>query len=108
MDEQVKRILAELRQELERLYGDRLRHLILFGSQARGDAEPGWDSDIDVLVVLRGPVVSGEEIERSSRIVADLSLRHDVAVSRIFMDEDRFRYRSGPLLRNVRRDGIPV
>ena len=34
-------ILAHLKQELTDVYGDRLLHLTLFGSQARGDAEPG-------------------------------------------------------------------
>lgn len=31
-------------------YGSRLHRILLYGSRARGDAEP--DSDIDVLVVL--------------------------------------------------------
>ena len=65
-------ILAELRCRLETLYGERLIRLILYGSQARGDAEPG--SDIDVLVVLRGAVSSCEEIARTIADVADLSL----------------------------------
>ena len=47
-------ILAELRGRFEVLYGSRLLHLVLYGSQARDDATP--DSDIDVLVVLQGPV----------------------------------------------------
>jgi uncharacterized protein len=58
MSEKLATILAELRRHLEALYGPRLVHLVLYGSQARGDAEPS--SDIDVLVVLQGPVDSGE------------------------------------------------
>ena len=74
MDPQIRGILCELRSELEQLYGERLVRLVLFGSRARGDADP--DSDIDVLVVLRGPVESYQEIERVSGILSDLSLRH--------------------------------
>lgn len=48
---------------------------MLFGSYARGDAEPG--SDIDVLVVLHGDVNPGEEIARTGEMVADISLRYD-------------------------------
>jgi len=47
-------ILAELRSRFEALYGVRLIHMVLYGSPARGDAHA--DSDIDVLVVLQGPV----------------------------------------------------
>ena len=39
---------------LREIYGPRLKRLILFGSQARGEATP--DSDVDVLVVLDGKI----------------------------------------------------
>lgn len=106
MTEKLAAILAELRQRLEELYGPRLVRLVLFGSQARGDAEPG--SDIDVLVVLRGPVSLGSEVERTSHLRAELSLRYNEVISCIYMDEERFRIRNGPLLRNVRKEGIAV
>ncbi len=99
-------ILAELRRSFEDIYGERLRRLVLFGSQARGDAEPG--SDIDVLVVLRGPVDPGQEIRRTGEITADLSLRFGEVISCVFMDEDRFVHRNGPFLRNIRKEGVAV
>ena len=108
MEEKLEAILLELRRELEALYGDRLVQLILFGSQARGEARPGWDSDIDVLAVLKGPVNHGDEISRTGALVADLSLRNDMVISCIFMEEDRFLHRNGPLLRNIRREGGAV
>jgi predicted nucleotidyltransferase len=101
---EVLKILAELRGKLEELYGPRLVRLVLFGSHARGDAEPG--SDIDVLVVLRGDVNPGEEIRRTGGIITELSLANDVVISCLFMDEFRFKHRNGPLLRNIRREGI--
>lgn len=99
-------ILAELKRRFQAIYGDRLVRMVLFGSHARGDAEPG--SDIDVLVVLRGSVNTGEEIRRTSEVVADLCLAHDEVVSCVFIEEMRFTTRQGPLLRNVRREGIGV
>lgn len=106
MSEHLTRLLAEVRRRLEALYGPRLVRVVLFGSQARGDAEPG--SDIDVLVVLKGPVQAGEEIRRSGRITAELSLENNVVISRTFVSEDRFEGEQSPLLINVRREGIPV
>jgi len=101
---QLMDIVAILRGKLEELYGPRLVRLVLFGSHARGDAEPG--SDIDLLVVLRGDVNAGEEIKRTGGIVSDLSLINDVVISCIFMEEHRYLRRNGPLLRNIRREGI--
>jgi len=106
MNDTVTTILAELRRRFDALYGKRLVQMVLFGSQARGDAEPG--SDIDVLVVLEDPVHPGEEINRTSDIVAGLSLQHNEVISCVFIGQDRFTHRQGPLLRNVRREGITI
>jgi uncharacterized protein len=105
-------ILKHLKQDLTQLYGDRLVQLTLFGSQARGDQES--ESDIDVLVVLRSqsvcgaesPVNPGEEIKRTGKIVADLSLNYDVVISCLFMDETQYQTRNSPLLRNIRKEGV--
>jgi predicted nucleotidyltransferase len=104
MSEKLKAILAELRSHFEEIYGDRLVKMVLFGSQARGDADT--DSDIDVLVVLKGQVNPGEEIKRTSHISASLSLQYDEVISRLFMDEHQFIHRNSPLLRNIRKEGI--
>jgi predicted nucleotidyltransferase len=106
MNDTVTTILAELRRRFDALYGKRLVQMVLFGSQARGDAEPG--SDIDVLVVLEDPVHPGEEINRTIDIVAGLSLQHNEVISCVFIGQDRFTHRQGPLLRNVRREGITI
>ena len=106
MNQKIQPILPEIRSRFDSFYGLRLINILLYGSHARGDAEAG--SDIDILVVLRGPVDPGEEIARTGEIVADLSLRFGEVISCVFMDEDQFLHRNGPLLRNVRREGIPV
>lgn len=79
--------------------------VILYGSQARGDARP--DSDVDVLVVLR-TLETPEDRERVLDLVTDLSLEREVLVSRVSVSEGYFLTRQGPFLRNVRREGIPV
>jgi predicted nucleotidyltransferase len=106
VSERLQNLLAELRRRFEALYGPRLVRLMLFGSQARGDAEPG--SDIDVLVVLEGPVRPGEEIRRTLDSVADLSLENNVVFSCIFVSRERFETELSPLLINVRREGVAV
>ncbi len=106
MNPKLKTILAELRSRLEALHGDRLVKLVLFGSQVRGDADA--DSGIDVLVVLKGEVDPFEEIERDSHVMADVSLEHDVAISSIYIPEERYNRGAGPLLLNVRAEGVSV
>lgn len=99
-------VLVELRRRLEALYGERLLKLVLFGSQARGDADS--NSDIDVLVVLRGPVEPFREIHRASPVTAAVSLENDVVISCVYVSAERYDSDRGPLLLNVRAEGIPV
>jgi predicted nucleotidyltransferase len=106
MSRKVRSVLAELRRRLEELYGDRLVKLVLFGSRARGDARP--DSDIDVLVVLRGPVQVGTEIERGSTVTAPLSLERGVVISCVYVPEERYNSDRSPLLSNIVAEGVPL
>lgn len=106
MSEKLQSLLRELRNRFEAIYGARLVRLVLFGSQARGDPEPG--SDIDVLVVLEGDVLPGEEIRRTGKITADMSLENNVVVSCAFISADRYLREQSPLMINVRREGVPV
>jgi predicted nucleotidyltransferase len=103
---QVWHVLRELRAELRQVLGDQLEGIYLFGSWARGEARPG--SDIDVLIVLRGEFDYADLIQRTSAVVADLSLRYDVVISRAFVSSERLAHEQSPFLLNVRREGVPV
>lgn len=106
MDAELKTILTQLRRSLKKVYGSRLVDLILYGSQARGDAYFG--SDIDVLVVLTGPVDPITEVHRTSEIVAGLSLEYDQVISCVFIEQEALIQEDSFFMANVRREGIPV
>ena len=106
MNARIESIITELRGELDALYGDRLLRLVLFGSHARGDEVPG--SDVDLLVVLRGPVRPGAEIQRTGPSKAKLCLKYGEVVSTTFISAQRYETEKSPLLLNVRREGVSV
>jgi predicted nucleotidyltransferase len=106
MKPDIQNILAELRHCFEAIYGDRMVNMLLFGSQARGDATA--ESDIDVMIVLKGPVKPGDEIARTGEISAEISLKYDVVISCIFMSAERYATGRNPLIINVHREGVSV
>lgn len=103
MNERLKEILGELRQRFETLYRERLVQMVLYGSRARGDMAP--ISDIDVLVVLQGPVSPCEEIARTVNSVAEISLKYGEVIACVFVSTEQFEGERSPLLLNVRQDG---
>jgi predicted nucleotidyltransferase len=62
------------------------RRIILFGSQARGDASE--DSDIDIMVVERDPPDRLAEMVRLNRVVRPLR----IAVDLLVVSEEKFEY----------------
>ncbi len=99
-------ILQEFRRGVEQIYGSRLVEMVLFGSQARNDAQP--DSDIDVMLVLEGLVDPSREIRRLSAFTSALCLKHDLVISCIYISERDFEQEQSPLMLNVRREEIMV
>lgn len=104
MKKELSPLLSKLYNKFELLYGSRLNRMILFGSQARADAQPG--SDIDVMVVLDGPVNPYKEIDRTSEIVANLSLEYDEVISSVFVSTVQFKQEKTSLFLNVHKEGI--
>ena len=100
-------LLRELYDTLNHLYGKRLDRLVLYGSHARGQAHPA--SDVDILVVLKGPVKRpGLEIDRMMVSIYALNLKYDDLISVVPISQEDFLSKQSPLLMNVRREGIHV
>ncbi len=99
-------VLTRLRDGLTDILKDRLEGVYLYGSQARGDAR--FDSDIDVIIILRGDFDYGEMLDQTIDLVADLSLEFDVVISRTFVSKERLQYEMSPFFMNVRREAVLV
>lgn len=83
-----------------------MKHILLYGSYARGDAIE--DSDIDLLIVLEGRVKQGEEIDKMIDTLTEVNLKYGVLISVYPVSEKDYREVNSPLLLNVRREGIPA
>jgi len=103
---EVLSIVREFHERLSALCGERLKGVYLYGSYARGEATD--DSDIDVAVVLAGPVNRRQESHRLSDLIGDLSLRENCVLMPIFISEDEYRTRPYAVFRNIVREGVGV
>lgn len=104
----IEKPLAEFAAYVRRRFGERLEQLVLFGSWARGDADP-LESDIDVLVVVRGLTVDElmELVGESARI----SVQYNLQINPLGMTADYYeelRQDDRLLYREVAREGVPL
>ena len=106
MPDRLQDIRNQLRQRLAQLYGDRLKGVYVFGSHARGEAGPG--SDLDVLIVLDRVDAYRSEIQRTSHLIAELSLESGISLSRVFVPESEWLSGQSPFLLNIRREAVPA
>jgi uncharacterized protein len=104
--EKLTSILTSLQAGLEDLLEDQLEAVYLYGSHARGDAQP--DSDIDVLVVLNGEFDYFNMIERTSKLAVELSLENATLISLAFVSKENYAHKKSPFLMNVREEGIAL
>lgn len=99
-------LLKIMRSALEAVYGRRLRGVLLYGSEARGEAQT--DSDIDVLVLLDRVADYGEDIWRCLEALYPLSLKVGRRISPKPVDAQQYESSDCPLYRQVHREGIAV
>ncbi|HEX7670731.1 MAG TPA: nucleotidyltransferase domain-containing protein [Polyangiaceae bacterium] len=101
--------LTRFRTALGERFGERLREVRLFGSQARGEANE--DSDVDVFVSVDG--LTGAERSEILTLAyhADLAGEEDVLLSPLAYSTeqaDELRRRERRLLRDIDREGVAL
>lgn len=101
---QIQDVVTELRQKLQSLYGERFRDLLLYGSYARGEADEG--SDVDLLLLLEGPVDPVREILHMEKVTWPLSLASDLVLSVMPASLEAYRRGEDSFLRTVRREAV--
>jgi uncharacterized protein len=100
----IRDVVVELAKGLRELYGNRFRGLLLYGSYARGTAWEG--SDVDLLLLLEGPVNPVREILRTEEVTASLSLEANLVLSVMPVSFEDFEHAETMFLRVVRKEAI--
>ncbi len=105
-DGQLSRLLSTLTEELQSQLGSDLWLLLLYGSRARGEAQP--DSDVDLFVVLRRASEAAQEKVR--QVAYDVMWEADFAyVFSLYLTDvlhyETLEQHGSSFLRNVQREG---
>jgi uncharacterized protein len=98
-------ILLKFRAILDRVYGERIERVVLYGSRARGDAH--LDSDYDVAVFLTDLTDRWIEIDRIAEIETDILCETGAVINALPFRAGDYQERT-PLMHELRREGLDV
>ena len=95
--------------DIQQLYGNKLKTVLLYGSYARGDFRA--DSDIDIMILVD---LSEQEILKKGHVLSDITFDYnfndDLKIMPIVKNLDHFNkwLRAYPFYYNVKREGIEL
>jgi predicted nucleotidyltransferase len=107
LTEEEKKAVAEIKEEILALVGDRLRGFYLFGSKARGDYDP--ESDVDLAILVDG--LDRTTKERIIDVVADKEIKFLVVISSLVLSWQDFsdlKERERRIALDIESEGIPL
>lgn len=102
----IDKLLRELNKSLNKLFGDKLRKCILYGSYSHQTESE--DSDVDILVLLNLPKDQIKDYQKQiDDIILELSLSYDVVVSILVKNSDEFYQYADviPMYQNIINEG---
>lgn len=100
----MKNLIHKCERVLKGYYRDTYKGLVWYGSSARGQADP--HSDIDLLVLLNGPVDYFVELRRIIEFLYPLQLECDRLISAKPVSTDEYELGSIALYRIAKREGM--
>jgi len=89
---------------VERIGSERLQGVFLFGSEARSTATES--SDIDILVLLKGPVQLGVDLQEVISATYSIQLELDRFIHFIIADIKDYDSGEFSLYRIIKREGV--
>lgn len=99
-------ILTRFRAALAEIYGDRLSRAVLFGSRARGDAQP--DSDYDVAVFLRDMPDRFAEMNRLADLGTAILYDTGGIIHALPYQAATYNDARMPLMHEIRAEGVDL
>lgn len=102
----IEPILEQVKKSLQKIYGEKLKRVILYGSYARGDATEG--SDIDIIVLFDEIKDFDAELDTLFEVIGQIDFKYDTLISVLPLEEKQYLARRLPVILNAKREGVSI
>ena len=106
MNKKITKLVNRIKNYLLQKYRDKIKNVILYGSQARGSATK--HSDIDVIVLVDDSIDPFDVRRSLSNLLFDILLEDKEFISVVVLPKSFFENYNYPFMRNVKKDGVNV
>jgi predicted nucleotidyltransferase len=109
LNEELNTILSEVTESIKKLYGSKLKKIILYGSYAMGCQDEESDIDLMVLIDMDEPQLRNYD-KKLNEIISDIGYRHLKVLSLIDMSYEKYNKWVDvvPYYKNVKNQGVVV
>ena len=97
-------LLQDMKARLKSAFGQRFQGVVLYGSEARGEATE--DSDIDLLVLLEAPIALGQDLETIIHVLYPLQLEVIRPIHAVPVAPEEYEAGEFALCRFAKAEGI--
>lgn len=100
-------VLQSFVSEIKRMFGTKLKQVILYGSYARGDYNEKSDVDIMVIADIEESEIM-QHVYTIAEYLGELLLDYDIVISPVIESHEKFmKYKDIiPFFKNVQKEGI--
>ena len=109
MPQTVELLMKQYIEKIQKIYGNYLSRIILYGSYARGDFHP--ESDIDIMILVDMSEMDIKDFSQElSYMTYDFNLDNDLDIKPIVKSEEHFRkwIENYPFYANVQNEGVTL
>jgi predicted nucleotidyltransferase len=109
LNEELNTILSEVTESIKKLYGSKLKKIILYGSYAMGCQDEESDIDLMVLIDMDEPQLRNYD-KKLNELISDIGYRHLKVLSLIDMSYEKYNKWVDvvPYYKNVKNQGVVV
>ncbi len=108
-ESELKEVLQSVKKASEKLYGNKLNKIILYGSYARGDYTE--ESDIDIMIILDCDINDIKKMRsQTAEMASNISIEQEVFLSILLREKKYFEDSLDflPFYQNIVKEGITV